>query len=142
MREILEEFDPSYLEARESGVLGVLSQHIAALSPEQLLRLEEEGAVLVDLHALEVGNNFGLADLTIAFVEPWESVDDVELRTGKNWISSFSWLNEEDTFDADREPPTPVYCHHAVMMEVMSFNWFELVLWAAEERWVSDCGEA
>lgn len=138
MPESLEEFDGSHLEVRESEVLGVLSQHLAALNPQQLLSLKKEGAVLIDLHALDAGNHFGLADLTIAFVEPWESVADVELRTGKVWISSFSWLNEKDTFGAVRELPPPVLCHQAVMMQTMSFNWFELVLWAAEERWISD----
>lgn len=142
MPEILEEFDGSHLKVRESEVLGVLSQHVAALNPQQLLSLKKEGAVLIDLHALDAGNHFGLADLTIAFVEPWESVADVELRTGKVWISSFSWLNDEDTFDAVSDPPSRVLCHKAVMMQTMSFNWFELVLWAAEERWISDCGEA
>lgn len=142
MRKVLGEFDASRLAVRESEVLGVLSQHIAALSPQKLLCLEKEGAVLLDLHALEAGNHFGLADLTIAFVEPWESVADVELRTGKAWISSFSWLNEEDTFDAVREPPSRLLCHQTVMMQTISYNWFELVLWVAEERWISDCGEA
>lgn len=41
-----------------------------------------------------------------------------------------------------RERQQRVLCHKAVMMQTMSFNWFELVLWAAEERWISDCGEA
>lgn len=142
MRDLLEEFDASYLEVRESEVLGVLSQHIAALSPHQLLCLAEEGAVLIDLRALEAGKHFGLADLTIAFVEPWESVTDVELRTRKVWISSFSWLKEEDTFDAVGKPQSRALCHQTVMMEAMSYNWFELVQWAAEERWISEWGEA
>lgn len=142
MPEIVEEFDDSYLREREFEVLGVLSQHIAALTPQQLLRLETEGAVLIDLHALETGNHFGLADLTIAFVEPGESVADVKLRTGKAWISTFSWLNEEDTFDAVSELPSRVLCHQAVMMQTMDYEWFELVVWAAEERWISDGGEA
>jgi hypothetical protein len=58
MPEILEEFDGSHLEVRESEVLGVLSQHLAALNPQQLLSLKKEGAVLIDLHALDAGNHF------------------------------------------------------------------------------------
>lgn len=142
MREPIEEFDASHLEVREADVLAVFCQHIAALTPQQLRQLQAGGAVLIDLDALEADNHFGLADLAIAFVEAWESVADVELRTGKTWISSFLWLNEDDTFAAVREPPSRALCHQAVMMKTMSYDWFELVLWAAEERWISDCGEA
>lgn len=142
MPEIVEEFDDSYLREREFEVLGVLSQHIAALTRQQLRRLETEGAVLIDLHALEAGNDFGLADLTIAFVEPGEAVADVELRTGKVWISSFRWLNEEETFDAVCERPSRVLGHQAVMMQTMDYEWFEFVVEAAEERWISDGEEA
>ena len=142
MPEIVEEFDDSYVQEREFEVLGVLSQHLAALNPQQLRRLETQGAVLIDLHALETGNDFGLADLTIAFVEPGEAVADVELRTGKAWISSFRWLNEEDTFDAVCEPPSRVLDHQAVMMQTMDYEWFEFVVEAAEERWISGGDEA
>jgi hypothetical protein len=140
MNDSLEYFDPSPFEVRESEVLAVLSQHIAALCPQQLLCLKDKGAVLMNLDALEAGDNFGLHDLTIAFVEPWESVADVELRVGKVWISTFSWLNEVDTFDALHEPLSGGLCHQTVLMQAMSYNWFELVLWAAEERWISGSG--
>ncbi len=140
MSNFFEYFDPSPFEERESEVLGVLSQHIAALSPQQLLCLKDKGAVLMNLDALEAGEHFGLQDLTIAFVEPWESVADVELRKGKVWISSFTWLKEADTFDALNEPLSGDLCHQTVLMQAMSYNWFELVLWAAEERWISGSG--
>lgn len=140
MNDSLEYFDPSPFEAHESEVLGALSQHIAALSSQQLLCLKDKGAVLMNLDALEPGKHFGLQDLTIALVEPWESVADVELRNGKVWISSFAWLKEADTFDARPEPPSGSLCHQAVLIQAMSYNWFELVLWAAEERWISDSG--
>jgi hypothetical protein len=140
MSDLAEDFDPSPFVERESEVLAVFAQHIAALSPQQLHRLQDEGAVLMDLHALEAGDHFELRDLAVAFVKPEESVADVESRLGKVWISSFTWLKDEDRGNAAHELLWGDLCHRDILIQTMSFNWFELVLWALEERWLNDSG--
>ncbi len=140
MSDLAEDFDPSPFVVRESEVLAVFAQHITALSPQQLHRLQDEGAVLMDLRTLEAGEHFELRDLAVAFVEPEESVADVESRLGKVWISSFTWLKDEDRGNAAHELLSGHLCHRDILTQAMSFNWFELVLWALEERWLNDSG--
>lgn len=140
MSDHAEEFDPAPFLACESEVLAAFAQHIAALSPLQLHSLKDEGAVLMDLRALEAGDHFGLQHLAIAFVAPGESVAEVELRLDKVWISSFTWLKDEDGDKDVDDSPSGGICHRGVLIQTMSFSWFELVLWALEERWLSDSG--
>lgn len=140
MHEEIEEFDPAPFEVCEWEVLPVLAQHIAALSPGELWWLKEQGAILMNLRALETGREFTLQDLTIAFVGAHESVGDVERRVGKDWISSFSWLEDEPEETAAPDAGRRHLRHQEVLMQVMEYDWFELVMWNLEERWIDGTG--
>lgn len=136
MNDFVEEFDPARFADREPEVLAVLAQHLAALNLLQLQRLPRDGAVLVELQVLENGAPFGPSALKVALVDLDESVEEVETRVGMTWISSFGWLKSEDEKCASPTSSLRCVCHKEILKQALSYNWFELVLWALEERWL------
>lgn len=137
MNQAADEFDPAIFARREPEVLAVFAQHVCALSQQRLDRLEDEGVVLMNLQALEVGDDFGLDDLRIAFVESGDTVQAVEARFGLVWIASFAWLNRDSERDEQSADRATNLCCQEVLSRVLSFGWYELVLWELEERWLS-----
>jgi hypothetical protein len=136
MNQAPDDFDPVIFTQREPEVLAVLAKHVCALSQQQLDRLEDEGVVLINLQALEVDEDFGLDDLRIAFVESGDTVQAVEAHFGLVWIASFAWLNRNSERDEQSADRATNLCCQEVLSRVLSFGWYELVLWELEERWL------
>jgi hypothetical protein len=133
-----DEFDPSPFVQREPEVLTALAMHICALSRQKLARLEVEGGVLLNIQALEEGDDFGLHDLCIAFVQSGETIRDVEDRVGMEWISSFAWLSRDAESNGPPTDGSTDLNSQEVIARILSSNWYELVLWELEERWLSE----
>lgn len=139
MDEDVEEFDAAPFRAREAEVIAIFAHHLSVLRPDEVQRLKDCGAVLINFDALEAGHEFTLQDLAISFVDDGESVIDVERRIGKQWISSFGWLQELRATEGPTVNPSRLR-YQDVLMQVVSFDWFELVIWDLEDRWLNGSG--
>lgn len=137
MSDVALEFDPAPFADREQEVLAVFAQHLAALDPQNLSRLQDEGAVLINLAPLETGDLFALTDLKVALVEAGDSIENVEAHFGLVWISSFRWLRFADSeAESSLANGSPSMTAQGLLARLLEFDWFELVLWELEERWI------